>query len=225
LGKDYVLFVYPARGFNYKDSAPKLRRLAELIFLSDPVSMIAKERPRSGEKENEPGEDRYVTRFSCGHADGVDRRQEMLKLQNIKYDGTLLFSIFTNREKLREALAKIKEADEGISVVVSAVIDDVRQIVKEIGIDPHMVNLSLGIHGRTDRLPPADIREFTTMCGHGVVSPYLVKDMIRRIKTGKISEWDGSLYLSERCACGVYNPCRSAELFREKAPLYTVDRW
>jgi hypothetical protein len=187
--------------------------------------MIAKERPRSGEEENKPGEDRYVTRFSCGHADSVDNHQELLKLQNIKYDGTLLFSIFTDRKKLQEALAKIKEADEGISIVVSGVIDDVRQIVEEIGIDPHMINLSLGIFGRTDHLPPADIREFTTMCGHGVVSPYLVKDMIRRIKTGKISEWDGSLYLSERCACGVYNPCRSAELFREKAPLYTVDRW
>jgi hypothetical protein len=101
----------------------------------------------------------------------------------------------------------------------------VRDIAAELGITPHMVNLSLGIHGRTDRLPAADIREFTTMCGHGVVSPHLVKDMIRRVKTGKVSEWDGSVLLAEPCTCGIYNPCRSAELLREKAPLYTVDRW
>jgi hypothetical protein len=225
LGKDFILFVYPARGFNYKGSAPKVRHLAELIFLAGPVSMRAKERPRSGEEENKSGEDRYITRFACGHTDGADIRQEMLKLQNIKYDGTLLFSIFKDREELQEALTKIKEADEGISIVVSGIIDDVREIIKDIGIDPHMINLSLGIHGRTDRLPPADIREFTSMCGHGVVSPYLVKDMIRRIKTGKISEWKASQFIGERCACGIYNPCRSAELFREKAPLYAVDRW
>jgi len=96
------------------------------------------------------------------------------------------------------------------------------EISAELDIEPHMVNLSLGIHGRTDRLPPADIREFSTMCGHGVVSPHLVKDMIRRVKTGKVSEWDGA------CSRGTLHlrdlqPCRSAELLREKAPLYTVD--
>ncbi|MEK6654530.1 MAG: hypothetical protein AABY92_05215, partial [Thermodesulfobacteriota bacterium] len=119
----------------------------------------------------------------------------------------------------------IKEADEGISIMVSGITDRVREIAAEIGIDPHMVNLSLGIHGRTDRLPPADIREFTTMCGHGVVSPHLVRDVIRRVKAGKVSEWDGSLILAEPCACGIYNPYRSVELLQEKAPLYTLDRW
>jgi hypothetical protein len=109
--------------------------------------------------------------------------------------------------------------------MVSGLIDRVREISGELGIDPHMVNLSLGIHGRTDRLAPPDIREFTTMCGHGVVSPHLVKDMIRRVKTKKVSEWSGSVLLAEPCACGIYNPYRSAELLRAKSPLYTVDRW
>jgi len=43
-------------------------------------------------------------------------------------------------------------------------------------------------------------------CGHGVVSPHLVKDMIRRVKTGKVSEWDGSVLLAEPCACGITTP-------------------
>ena len=72
---------------------------------------------------------------------------------------------------------------------------------------------------------PADIREFTTMCGHGVVSPHLVKYMIRRVKTGKVSDLDAIVLLAEPCTCGIYNPYRSVELLREKAPLYTVDRW
>ena len=146
-------------------------------------------------------------------------------LDSITVEGTRVYCVFNSREKLKEALIRIKEADEGISIMVSGITDRVREIAAEIGIDPHMVNLSLGIHGRTDRLPPADIREFTTMCGHGVVSPHLVRDTIRRVKTGKVSEWDGSVIIAEPCACGIYNPYRSAELLREKAPLYTVDRW
>jgi hypothetical protein len=109
--------------------------------------------------------------------------------------------------------------------VLSGVIDHIREIAKEVGISPHTINLSLGIHGRTDLLAQADIREFTTMCGHGVVSPLRVRDIIRRVKTGKVTEWEGSIILAEPCVCGVYNPYRSVELLKEKAPLYTVDRW
>jgi hypothetical protein len=146
-------------------------------------------------------------------------------LDSITVEGTRVYSVFNDREKLKKALTLIQQADEGISIMVSGVTDRVREIAAELGITPHMVNLSLGIHGNTDRLPPADIREFTTMCGHGVVSPYLVKDMIRRVKTGKIGAFDGSVLLAEPCTCGIYNPFRSAELLKEKMPLYTVDRW
>ena len=203
LEKDYVLFIYPARGFNYKGSAPKVRHLAKLLYQAGPVNMI----PTS-------------LAATCTAA---SRHEEIL--DSITVDGTRVYFVFDDREKLKKALILFKEADEGISIMVSGVTDRVREIAAELGITPHMINLSLGIHGRTDRLPSADIREFTTMCGHGVVSPHLVKDMIRRVKTGKVSEWDGSVILAEPCICGFYNPCRSAELLREKAPLYTVDRW
>ena len=63
------------------------------------------------------------------------------------------------------------------------------------------------------------------MCGHGVVSPNLVRETIRRVRKKEVSEWEGSLTLAEPCACGIFNPYRCAELLREKAPLYVVDRW
>ncbi|MHB8769923.1 MAG: hypothetical protein ACYC7J_02915 [Syntrophales bacterium] len=203
LESEYVLFIYPARGFNYKGSAPKVRHMVELLYQAGPVNMIP-------------------TSLRRNMYSGVTNEEI---LDSITVEGTRVYSVFNSREKLTEAVRLLKEADEGISVMVSGVIDRVREISAELGINPHMVNLSLGIHGRTDRLAPPDIRECTTMCGHGVVSPFLVKDMIRRVKTGKISAWDGSVLLAEPCTCGIYNPCRSAELLREKAPLYTVDRW
>lgn len=227
LEKDYVMFIYPARGFNYKGSAPKVRHLAELVFLSGPIGIMAKERSRSMNKTGKPDDTEVPIRIKVDgeRIPGAVSALEKLKLKDIVSDGTRVYCLFDNRENLKEALRRIKEADEGISIMVSGLIDPVREIAEEIGIDPHMVNLSLGIHGRTDRLPPADIREFTTMCGHGLVSPHLIKDMIRRIKSGKISDWNGSLFIAERCICGIYNPCRSMELLGEKMPLYAVDRW
>jgi hypothetical protein len=202
LERDYVLFIYPARGFNYKGSAPKVRHLVELVYQAGPVNIIP-------------------TSLRRNMYSGVTPEEI---LDSITVEGTRVYSVFYDKEKLKTALRLIKEADEGISIVLSGVTDSIREIAAELGIEPHMVNLSLGIHGRTERLPPPDIREFSTMCGHGVVSPALIKDMIRRVKTGKIGAWEGSVLLAEPCTCGIYNPFRSAELLAEKMPLYTVDR-
>ena len=156
LEKDYVMFIYPARGFNYKGSAPKVRHLAELIFLSGPVGIMAKERSRSMNKTGKPDDTEVPIRIKIDgeNIPGADPGVEKLKLEEIQSDGTRVYSTFDNRESLREALRRIKEADEGISIMVSGLTDRVREIAAEIGIDPHMINLSLGIHGRTDRLPP-----------------------------------------------------------------------
>jgi hypothetical protein len=225
LERDYVLFIYPSKGFNYKGSAPKVRHLSELVAQSKPVNLIVKTRRRNKESEGRPGEAQKSVAIEGTSAYCIFNCEEKLSLEFIQFDGTRSYCVFDSREKFKEALLRIKEADEGISIVVSGLIDSVREITAEIGIDPHMVNLSLGVHGRTDRLPPADIREFTTMCGHGLVSPNLVRDTIRLVKTGKVSEKEGCEMLSEPCICGIHNPRRSAELLREKAPLYTVDRW
>lgn len=225
LERDYVLFIYPSKGHNYKGSAPKVRRLAELVSQSNPVNLIVKTRRRSKDSGKKPDEVQKNTAIEGTSAYCIFNCEKNLSLEIIQFDGTRVYCAFDSREAFKEALIRIKEADEGISIVVSGVIDRVREIAAEIGIDPHMVNLSLGIHGRTDRLPPADIREFTTMCGHGLVSPQLVRETIRRVKTGKISVKQGSEILAAPCICGIHNPSRSAELLREKAPLYTVDRW
>jgi ribosomal protein L20A (L18A) len=225
LDRDYVLFIYPSKGFNYRGSAPKVRRLAELIARAGPANLIAKTRRRSIAAGGKPGEAPKSVTVEGTSAYCIFNFQERQKLEIIEHDGTRVYSVFDSREKLKEALIRIKEADEGISIVVSGKIDRVREIAKEIGIDPYMINLSLGIHGKTERLPPADIRECTTMCGHGLVSPNLVRDTIRRVKTGKVGLVEGCEILAEPCICGIHNPSRSADLIRENAPLYAVDRW
>ena len=202
LERDYAVFIYPARGFNYAGSGPKVKRLMELLFLAGPSNMS-------------------VTTLRQNLYSGV-RPAEFL--DSIK-DGARVFSVFSDRVKVKEVLHRLKEADEGISIVVSGLVDRAREMSAEAGLNPHTVNLSLGIHGATDRLPPADIRQFTTMCGHGLVSPKLVRDVLRKVKRGKVSAWEGSLIVAKPCACGIYNPHRSEEMLQDLSPVYTVSRW
>lgn len=201
LEKDYALFIFPARGFNYTGSAAKVRRLMELVYLVGPANIIS-----SALRKN---------MYS-----GVRPEEILAKIK----DGNRVFCVFNSREKLKHALQGIQKADEGISIVVSGLVDRMRKMAAELGIDPHTVNLSIGTFGKTAHLPPPDIRQLTTMCGHGMVSPALVRDVIRKVKTNKIGVWDGSLILAAPCTCGIYNPYRSEELLNDMAPLYAVDR-
>ena len=202
LDTDYVVFIYPARGYNYKGCAPKVRRLVEIVYEVGPANMIA-------------------TTLRENMYSGVEPEAVLDSIE----EGCRVFTVFNSREKLKALLTAFKEADEGISIVVSGLIDRVREVADEVGLDPHTINLSLGIHGSTERLPPADIRQFTTMCGHAMIAPHLVEDVIRRIKSGKLDSWNGSITLAKPCACGIYNPYRSMELLEKLAPLYTVSRW
>jgi hypothetical protein len=202
LERDYAVFIYPARGFNYAGSGPKVRRLMELLFLAGPSNMS-------------------VTTLRKNLYSGVP--QEAF-LDSIK-DGARVFSVFNDPVKVKEALRRLKQADEGISIVVSGLVDRVREMSGDLGLTPHTVNLSLGTHGGTEHLPSPDLRQFTTMCGHGLVSPKLVRDVLRKVKRGKVSAWEGSLIVAKPCACGIYNPHRSEEMLRDLAPVYTVTRW
>lgn len=197
LEKEFVLFIYPARGFNYEGSGPKVKRLLEMLYAQGPVNLIA-------------------TSLRQNLYSGV-KPEEVL--QSIK-DGTKVYCVFYEWEKIKRTLQRIIEMNEGISIMVSGMIDRVRELSAELGLTPHTINLSLGIHGRTDCLPPPDIRQFTTMCGHGMVSPGLVRDVLRRIKKGEINFWEGSIILAGPCTCGIYNPERSVAMLKDLVPLY-----
>ncbi len=203
--RDYAVFIYPARGFNYKRSQPRIRRDVEIFYDVGPDNMCATTLRRNMYSE--------VT------------HEQVLDSISKGTEGTRVYATFSSREKIKELLTRLKEADQGISIMVSGLIDQVREIAAEVGLNPHTINLSLGIHGNTRRLPPADIRQFTTMCGHAVVSPHLVQDAIRKVKRGKTSCWEASVALASPCACGIYNPYRSTELLQRTAPTYTVTRW
>ena len=119
---------------------------------------------------------------------------------------------FSDREAMKRTLQKIKDAEIGISIVVSGLIDEVFAMAREVGLKPHTAFLSLGIHGKKELLPDEKVLEITTMCGHGLVATKLTKSVRQKVKAGKITAAEGARLLAQPCPCGIVNTDRCTEL-------------
>ena len=73
---------------------------------------------------------------------------------------------------------------------------------------------SLGRIGRTDLLPPNEILEIATMCGHSMVSVNFINEMIEKCRKGKCTPEQAAAELFKPCMCGIFNTDRAAMLIR-----------
>lgn len=126
-------------------------------------------------------------------------------------------AVFDNQQAVTQVLRELKEADLGLSVVVSGILDSVNECCQQAGLKRHTVEFSLGIWGKTERLPSNDILEVTTMCGHAMVSANLVESMATDIKKGIRSPDGAAGELASHCCCGVFNPARATRLLAAMA--------
>ena len=108
--------------------------------------------------------------------------------------------------------------DLGISVTVSGPRAEVEKMCRDFGIKPHSANFSLDIWGRREKLPPEEILEFITMCGHGMISKALVVDTIERVKAGKMTPEEGAVRMGSPCVCGFFNPTRAIMALEKYVP-------
>jgi hypothetical protein len=190
LSEDYLLLIMPSKDINHKGSAPKLRRFLEIALESGAIKI---------------GDCRKGNEYRQGGIQAV--------LDHVE-DRALVQAVFNRRESLAKALKKIKEADLGLSVVVSGLWDRVEQCCREVGLEKHTVNYSLGRWGRTEKLPPQEVLEINTMCGHGMVTASLIEEVMEEVKRGKLTAEQGAEKLFRPCMCGVFNPDRAAKLLR-----------
>ena len=129
-------------------------------------------------------------------------------------DTSIVHAVFGNIEDASAFAKEVKEADLGISLVISAPFDRAWKVADAAGCIGHTIEYSGGIWGKTEKLPAPEVLEFTTMCGHGMISRYLVEDVIKRVKAGTISAKEGSVEIGKQCCCGIYNPDRSEKLLK-----------
>jgi len=126
-------------------------------------------------------------------------------------------AVFDDAEKVTRALKSFKEADVGMSVVVSGLHDRVDQCCQGAGLQRHTVNQSMGRWGRTDKLPPDSVLEINTMCGHGMVAVGLIEEIAEKVRAGELTPEDGAEELFKPCMCGIFNPARAASLLKAMA--------
>jgi hypothetical protein len=189
---DYILLAMTARGINREGSGEKMRKIWEVIS-----------RYRNGLAN--------YGNLSLGNSHTTSLEELM------KVDSIILHAVFRDLQTLKACLRDLKQADIGISIVISGIYDEVKKICDEIGLNPHTVNLSLGVHGRTEELPSEPILEIMTMCGHAMVSSRLIEETIRSIRAGKMTYSEGATALSRMCVCGIFNPPRAEEILRRLA--------
>jgi hypothetical protein len=190
LSKDYVLIMLRAVGINDHDYLPKVQKFLRIALRHNPANL------------------------------GSEMKGSMYEFQpeeviaDAKGDSHV---VFDNPRTLTKFLKEVKEADLGLSVVVSGIFEIVDKCLEEAGLKHHTANFSLGIWGKTEKLPSNDILEVTTMCGHAMISANLVRAMVDEVKAGRKTPEEAAKVLAPQCACGIFNPARAAKLLAAMA--------
>ena len=198
LSRDYVVFAMSAKGINAENSKYALKEFLDIVTQFNWVNM---------------GDMKTGGYYLVGKDAIMDGVQ----------DTSIVHGVFTSKEDMKAAVKALKEADLGVSITISGIINEVRDGIMAEGVAPHTVEVSMGIKGRTDKLPEDDLLQITTMCGHGMVSQSLVRQMLIDIKKGRRSAEEAGQYLATPCVCGVFNPKRAQEILEELLDVWCLD--
>ena len=123
--------------------------------------------------------------------------------------------MFSDKETALQVVQDIKSQRPGVSVVLSGLFTDVHDICRCAGLKEHTHHISLGILGKTDRLPAEETLEIVTQCGHSLISPHLVSAVVRKIRNGTMTCGEGAQLLIKPCACGIGNPKRIQKILEK----------
>lgn len=191
LAKDYTILAQPETGLNSAGSKEKLEKCLEILMRHNPVNI---------------GDSKGGSRFSLGSDEAV---------RDIIVENELVHAVYRTREQTIAVLKDLKEEDLGLSVVVQGLTDHVCKCAEESGLKPHTIAISLGIWGNQSYLPEQKVLEIGTMCGHGLVSYNVVRELADKVKRGRMTAEKAGEKLAQPCICGVFNPERAAELIQE----------
>jgi hypothetical protein len=183
---DFVVFATPTRSLA-PDLPEKMKRFTEIVLKHGPVNVSKVENMAM-------------------------RRVDPRRIGEEMQDQLALTATFDNAEAVAAVIADLKEADLGVPINVSGLLEEVKQCCGKAGLTRHSVEQSLGVFGRTDRLPPRELVEINSMCGHGMVSFNLIKKVIEEVKLNRMTPEQGAYHLAKPCECAAFNPTRARQM-------------
>ena len=189
LKEDYCIYARAAKGINRDNCGEKLRKIFSIFLEEDYVNFGHSQAGKS-------------------YADGLTFEEYAEKID--KSYGIIVN--FGTEDAVYGALKKLKEADLGISIVVSGLIEEVVEITKKCGLTPHTASLSLGIYGNKKLIPEDEVLEISTMCGHSLIGNNFIRSVIDDVKSGILDIESASLLLARPCICGIFNTKRCASI-------------
>ncbi|WP_198470505.1 hypothetical protein [Acetomicrobium sp. S15 = DSM 107314] len=192
LADDFVVFAIAAQGFNAEGAAKKFEKFFDIVKKYNP---------------NNFGDMRTGNSLVAGE----DVIRKSFK------DNSIVHAVFNDEDTVTKVLKELKEADLGLSIVVSGLVHKTDECCKKVGLEMHTVEKSLGIIGNTPRLPDESILEVTTMCGHGMIAFNLVKKLADDVKKGRTSPNKAAKEIAKQCVCGVVNIPRVERLIKAMA--------
>jgi hypothetical protein len=188
LKADFPMLTHVARGFNDKNAAPRLKQIALTMTKYTDLHF---------------GDCKVGNKYLMEAGEIMDKLTVGCQV------------VFKDKESLIACMKELKKIDQGISIVVSGIFEEVFECCDQAGLEPPLIEFALGVHGNTQKLWPPEILDFVTMCGHGLVSGRLVKKMVEDVKKNKISVEKAAIELAKPCLCGIFNPARAAKLLNK----------
>jgi len=203
---DFIVFAMASRGINDHDLVARYRAFLRLALKHNPVNMGDATKggmlrpqqdlnPKAHWKRDQRPNPEEVIAGIEGH--------------------TTVAAVFDNYQDMKAFVDDVRSANLGISVNISAPIEDAERCCRETGITRHSVEYSLGFSGRVEKLPDSTVLELTTMCGHGMVSANFAKKMIDWSKENRRSPAELARTMARFCSCGVFNISRAERILDE----------
>jgi len=155
-----------------------------------------------------------------------DSRQKLIKIAEILNEhnpiniiaergwktSSTITATYGDIDTVKDIIQILKKEELGISIVISGLISEIENALKEVDLEIDTIHFSLGEFGAKDLLPSEKILEITTMCGHHTVSPQSITHYVDLIKRGKIAIEKAANKLTRPCVCGIVNTTRIIEI-------------
>ena len=210
LEKDFVVLamIDPAvtAQHTYREAMQgRVKRFLEICGRHHPVALGARTPDRRL---------RYLKGWDAAMDSGIHRAARLQDITTCEDIEGIGHAVYADKHDVIDLLEELRAADLGFSIVVSGVFEEVFDACKQVGLEPHTVNMSLGTWGKTERLPKGPVLELCTMCGHAMIAPTLAETLLDRVARGVTTPEATAVELGKQCTCNIFNTVRATEIIR-----------